>query len=339
MIRRGRPVWNPAAYQSSGKKGAFFEGWYFKLISADRREALALIPGVSVSPSGKQAFLQIFDGSTLEYRFIPYPFESFKPGPSTFDIALAEHRFSESGISLAHRDCSLFLDGALRFGPLSPWPVTLFSPGAMGWYGLLPFMEDYHGVLNMDTSLDGELKVDGSRYNFDGGRCYIEKDWGSGFPSAWIWMQCNSFEIPGVSITFSLARIPWKKRWFSGFIIGVLFEGRLIPFCTYNGARFRRLELTDSGGFSGHLHQGPYRLELEVQGGAKRALQAPLEGAMRSSVEESLSARCFMRLSRKKNGSSPAGNLLFQGEGERAGLEISGDMEPILRSLAGAQPG
>ncbi len=325
-----RPVWNPAAFQSANTVNPFFEGWYFKLVSADRSEALVLIPGVAVSPSEKKAFLQLYDGSTLEYRFIPYPFEEFRPEPGVFSFCLAGHRFSASGISLSQNECSLLLDGSVSFGEHAPWPVSFLSPGAMGWYGLLPFMEDYHGVLSMDTGIEGRLRIDGSSYNFDGGRCYIEKDWGSGFPSAWIWLQCNHFRSVGASITFSLARIPWKKRWFSGFIIGFMLDGKLLRFCTYTGARFESLVLNDRGGFHALLKKGAYRLEIEVEGGPKRTLQAPLEGAMRSSVEESLSARCSLKLTERRKGRD---RILFEEEGERAGLEISGDLSPIIRSL------
>lgn len=339
-----RPVWNPGAFQSAGIKRPFFEGWYYKLVSRNRREALALIPGIAVGKNGKSAFLQIFDGTSLEYRFIPYPAPLFKPHPRRFDITLGEHHFSDREITLAHRDCSLTLEGHLEIEHISPWPVKAFSPGAMGWYGLLPVMEDYHGVLSLDSPVKGTLQVDSRRYNFDGGRCYIEKDWGSGFPSAWIWMQCNHFQQEGVSVTFSLARIPWRRHWFSGFIIGILLEGRLYRFCTYTGARFESLQLTretdgsgeDHTGFEARIRSGTilgkgrYSLHLKVQGGPKRALQAPVEGAMRSSVEESLSARCCMTLTDDRQG----GRILFQGDGDRAGLEISGDIQQIIGDLA-----
>lgn len=325
-----RPVWTPGAFQSANVRRPFFEGWYYKLVSADRSDALVLIPGVAVSPEGGKAFLQLYDGTSLEYRFIPYPMTAFRPEPGRFDISLADHRFSDSEIRLNERDCSLLLEGTVRIGGTTPWPVSPLSPGAMGWYGLLPFMEDYHGVLSMDSPIDGSLRIDGTSYNFDGGRCYIEKDWGSGFPSAWIWMQCNHFRTTGLSVSFSLARIPWRRRWFSGFIVGVRCEGRFFRFCTYTGARFEKLALDGKGGYEAVLRSGRHRLELSVEGGPKREIQAPLEGAMRSSVEESVSARCALRLSVRNRGKEL---ILAEEEGERAGLEIAGDLDQVIRSL------
>ncbi len=355
-----RPIWNPGAFQSAAVKKPFFEGWYYKLVSKNCKEALAIIPGIAVGRERKSAFLQIYDGTSLDYRFIPYPLPLFTPVAGRFDFTLGDHHFSDKEVRLSHRDCSLTLDGRIEIDALSPWPVRLLSPGAMGWYGLLPVMENYHGVLSMDSPVNGSLRIDSKRYNFDGGRCYIEKDWGSGFPSAWIWLQCNHFEQEGVSLTFSLAKIPWHGKWFSGFIIGLLLKGKLYQFCTYSGARFEELRLLPNGhsggsgggggsggsseadgeypGFEAVIRSGPffgkgrYILQLQVLGGPKRALQAPIEGAMRSSVEESLSARC--RITLKEKASAGKGmQTLFEGEGERAGLEISGDLNELIGNL------
>jgi hypothetical protein len=123
-------------------------------------------PGVAVSRSEQKASLQVYDGSNLDYRFIPYPYEAFRP---------------EAGV-----------------------------------------------------------------------------------------------------FTFSLARIPW------------------------------------------------YRFHARWKAGPKRALQAPLEGAMRSSVEESLTSRCSLKLTERRRGTE---RTLFEEAGERAGLEISGDLSPVIRSL------
>ncbi|MCK7537696.1 MAG: tocopherol cyclase family protein [Marinilabiliales bacterium] len=35
--------------------------------------------------------------------------------------------------------------------------------------------------------------------DFSGGRGYIEKDWGHSFPSAYVWMQSNHFQLARIS--------------------------------------------------------------------------------------------------------------------------------------------
>ncbi len=49
-----------------------------------------------------------------------------------------------------------------------------------------------------------------------GGRGYLEKDWGTAFPQAYVWMQSNHFEVPGVSLVASTALIPWRRAAFRG---------------------------------------------------------------------------------------------------------------------------
>jgi hypothetical protein len=51
---------------------------------------------------------------------------------------------------------------------------------------------------------------------------------------------------------------------------------------------------------------------------------------MRSSVEESLTSRCSLKLTERRRGTE---RTLFEEAGERAGLGISGDLSPIIRSL------
>jgi hypothetical protein len=89
----------------------------------------------------------------------------------------------------------------------------------MGWYAYVPTMECFHGILSMDHALDGEIEFNGSHYDFVGGRGYIEKDWGRNFPENWIWAQSNNFSNNNLSITASLATIPWKNTSFAGFIV------------------------------------------------------------------------------------------------------------------------
>ena len=42
------------------EKNVFFEGWYYKVVSADEKHAFAFIPGIAMDADGKQqAFVQV----------------------------------------------------------------------------------------------------------------------------------------------------------------------------------------------------------------------------------------------------------------------------------------
>ena len=167
--------------------------------------------------------------------------------------------------------------------------MTLTSPGIMGWYGWMPFMECYHGVLSFDHSLHGALEVEGQNHSFDGGRGYIEKDWGKAFPSGYIWFQSNHFETPGVCLTASIAMIPWLGRSFRGFIIGLWLDGKLYRFATYTGARTEHLALQDNR-VEWVISDRRYRLELQVLQAEGGLIYGPTHHDMGKRVDETLDA-------------------------------------------------
>lgn len=103
-----------------------------------------------------------------------------------------------------------------------------------------------------DCSVDGVFSVEYSKAQslsksviFEDGRGYIEKDWGRGFPTAWVWVQCNGFPTRGVSLSASSASVPFLGKSFPGYIVGLQIGDALHRFTTYVGARIERLETTD----------------------------------------------------------------------------------------------
>ena len=42
-----RKLKNPSMFQGNKKRKKYFEGWYFKMVSADGTSILSVIPGVS----------------------------------------------------------------------------------------------------------------------------------------------------------------------------------------------------------------------------------------------------------------------------------------------------
>ncbi len=98
-------------------------------------------------------------------------------------------------------------------------------------------MECYHGVISMDHGLEGFLEINGHITCLDGGKGYIEKDWGSSFPEGWIWLQSNNFDHNDpCSLMLSIAKIPWRGRSFTDSICGILHGDDFHTMATYNGA-------------------------------------------------------------------------------------------------------
>ena len=66
-------VFRPWAFQGSISRRNYFEGWYFKHVSADKRQVWSFIPGISLSSEGRHAFIQVLNGLTAEshvYEFV-----------------------------------------------------------------------------------------------------------------------------------------------------------------------------------------------------------------------------------------------------------------------------
>ncbi len=304
VFYRVRKLYFPEHYQGPRTPQPYFEGWYYKFVFPGRR--FAIIPGVSWAPDDPHAFVQWLDGDSGVSHYHRYPVEAFRFGKSRFWIEVADNRFSLS--SLAVDIPSLKADAVI----LEPtgWPTSVVSPGTMGPYSFVPKMECNHAVLVMDATAAGS--VDGVQYSH--GRCYVEKDWGRSFPKGWVWAQSNSFTKPGVSVTCSVARVPFRNTAFAGFLIGLLADGRLHQFTTYNGARVERVSLTEES-VDLTVERRQRRLSLTLHRAGGTVLAAPHDGAMTGRIMETLDAEISVSLEK-------SGTTLYEGVGSSAGLEV-----------------
>ncbi len=323
-----RSTLHPEGYHGRGQRPPFFEGWYFKLIDATEQHRYAIIPGFSLSDRGGEhphAFIQVLDGLSGKTAYHVYPIEDFYGARERLDVRIGPNHFTDSHLELNIAEGPLSVRGRVDFTQVIGWPVTLVSPGIMGWYAWVPFMETYHGVLSFDHRLHGSLHIGGQPLDFSDGRGYIEKDWGQAFPSAWVWFQSNHFETPGTCLTASIALIPWVGRAFRGFIVGLWHRGTLYRFATYTGAATERLEVTDER-VDWVLGDRLYRLELRAYRAASGDLRGPQRTGMELRVPETLRASVEVRLFARRGE-----QLLFAGTGRNAGLEVGGEIEKLLR--------
>jgi hypothetical protein len=318
---------HPEIYHGHGRKPPFFEGWYFKLISADEAGRYAIIPGVSLSGEA-HAFVQVLDGRTGRSAYHVYPLTDFWASAKEFEVRIGPNLFTRDRIVLAIDLPEGQVRGELMFRAVTPWPVSATAPGIMGWYAWVPKMECYHGVVSLNHTIVGRLAIDGRDTDFGGGLGYIEKDWGQAFPSAWVWFQTNHFDAANTCITASVAVIPWVRRSFPGFIIGLWHNRLLYRFATYTGARIERLDITDDH-VTWTVRSRSYRLEMVATRAEGGLLAGPTRLDMGKRVDETLNATVDVRLS------TSAGQTLFSGRGRHAGLEVHGELERLLRMVTG----
>ncbi len=315
-----KKIWKPAVCHGIGK--ARFEGWYYKIVDRPKKHSFAIIPGFS-SGEPAQAFIQIFDGLTNQYNFVSYPLEEFTYHNEFFEVSIGENYFSQDKIKLGIENQQLQIEGEISFSNHIPWPVTRFTPGAMGPFAFLPRMECSHGVLSFNPKVSGKLFVDSSPIIFDGGKGYIEKDWGRSFPQAWIWMQSNHFSDENISFMASIAKIKYLGQQFTGFLAGFLLNGELYLFSSYNRTKLEHLIIKDNY-VSFTLRKGMVKINVEADQRNKTRIKGPVSGKMIGKVLESLTSSISIDFADSKK------RLEYKGIGDMAGLEIMGQLKDFI---------
>ncbi|TRX65816.1 tocopherol cyclase family protein [Carboxylicivirga sp. M1479] len=320
LLKKLKALFHPERYHGWGMSSQYFEGWYYKIISADEQHALAFIPGIAMDDEGhKHAFIQVLNGKTCEAEYITFKAEDFVSQAHRFKTEIEDNVFEGDQISLNLPN----VKGQLQFSNTVPWPNSWCSPGIMGPYAFVPFMQCYHGILSMDHSIYGQLTINGTEIDFTGGRGYTEKDWGRSFPSAYIWMQCNHFGQAGISLKMSMANIPWLRSSFVGFIVGLYYEDRLIQFTTYNSTVLTKC-LVDKNVVQVELRNKKYQLQIVAQRSEATELASPINGFMDGRISESMTSTVDICLKTKN------GDVLLRETGRNVGLEVAGKVEQIV---------
>ncbi len=313
-------IWNPSWFQGSKEKSRYFEGWYFKNVSEHGESCWSFIPGISLVGKNAHAFVQVINGSTGDTYYFRFPPEEFSFSKTSFDVKIADNYFSEKGFTLNLDDGSNQFSGSISIRDKTPYRAGLLRPGIMGWYRYMPFMECYHGVVSLNHNIEGTLVHNGRTINFNRGKGYIEKDWGSSMPQSWIWMHSNHFDESGTSFMLSVARIPWIGKTFTGFLGFFHHNGKTITFSTYTGAKIRELTY-ETGKVVIQVKAGKYKFEIEGRNKSTGALKAPVLGAMDRVIHESIDAELKIKAGLKND------KIIFSGTGINAGLELVGDLK------------
>lgn len=327
MIRFLRGVFQSDIYHGFNRRPPYFEGWYFKLIDASRKQRWAVIPGIfRAEDSDKDhSFIQVLDGVSGRATYHEYPVDAFWAHSSRFDVRVGESNFSADHISLAIDDIQRPAHGEIRFNDRVKLPRSLVQPGIMGPFGYIPAMECYHGLVSLDHVLDGTLTIDRESIDFSDGRGYIEKDWGTNFPSAYVWFQSNHFSANGTSLSASIARIPLWGLNFPGFIIAFWHQGVHYRWATYNRATTERLEITDTH-VEWVVSNAKTRLSMTAERRAGGLLRAPVRTEMHKRVDETMLSTVRVRLEIRD------GRMLLEDCGDCTALEVFGEIDRLVTS-------
>mmetsp|Transcript_3817 Transcript_3817/g.5123 ORF Transcript_3817/g.5123 Transcript_3817/m.5123 type:complete len:425 (-) Transcript_3817:1317-2591(-) len=335
----------------------YFEGWYYKMVSKDTRDTVIVIPCVFFDGEHEDDHAFIMVGKTVrdasgkvlssDATFHKYPlsevklinYENDEKGFDRYQFSIGENVFTENQASL---DIPGRVTGKIELTKVVEYPSTTFNPNIMGFFSFLDAtigMECVHKVVAIDSSTKGTLSFAGDIGNVDmtGGKAYVEGDYGSEFPSKWIWMQSNHFKSnPGSSFLLSVASIPFPNEKttlfeFKGFL-GFIYDAsnkKIFRFGTYTGASIEVLGF-DSGSLKGankaEIVISDPQYVINITGTGDRTNPALLWGPrannngvlkMQKFVEEMLDAKFHVVIRKRLDDS-----IIFEDEGMNGGLEI-----------------
>lgn len=264
-------------FHGENKRRSFFEGWYLKHQVGDRM--VAVIPAFHLDEKGKpSASVQVI--TERGSHWLDYPVGSFKVHPDRFCVRVGGSTFSELGVRLALAGEGITLQGQVHYGPFTPVLYDMMGP-----FRWVPGMQCNHGVLSLAHSLRGSLEINGERMDFTGGMGYIEKDWGSSFPSHYLWTQCSWQEHGDCTVMVSIANIPVLGGSFTGCIGVVYYGGIEYRLATYHGVQLCKVAPGEV-----ILMQGELQLHIKLLEESPHPLKAPNRGGMTRTIRES--GRC-----------------------------------------------
>jgi hypothetical protein len=122
---------------------------------------------------------------------------------------------------------------------------------------------------------------------------------------------------------FSIARIPWLGKSFTGFLSFLKSEEGFYKFATYNRSKLKQIKFKGDT-LEVSLENSKYMLDFIARYAKGGILKAPKNGLMQRKIEESITAEVTLHLYNSQN------QAIFLGSSKLVGMEIAGSLEDIF---------
>lgn len=273
-----------------------------------------LFPALILIIGDYSSFIQII---TKDYSyFLNFSFKDFSFSDSPFFIKIDSNSFSldEFNININDSFHRLTIKGSIHFSNHTFIKNNFYAPNIMGPFSYFSSMECNHAILSMKSNISGSLHFNGNLINFNDGIAYIEKDWGTSFPSSYIWCQSNEFLAFPANFMLSVATIPLGSFNFTGIISDISFENKEYKFATYYGAKLKKYNVNNDS-ISVEIKQGNKILSVSSLSENSNFLLAPSKGKMKREILESISSKIDIQITENDK-------TIFSNSGFNSGLEI-----------------
>ncbi|MFH5835612.1 tocopherol cyclase family protein [Proteiniclasticum sp. C24MP] len=296
------------------EKKAAFEGWFSKVDDQKNDLMFSVIWGYTTHKETSHAFLQFTSSLDQKTSYIWFPIEELSYEKDPFVLHIGKNRLTEKGMVLDFLMDGIPVKGEFLFSDLTPIRKSFFRPGIMGWLTLFP-NECNHSITSMDHAVNGVLHIGERTWFVDQASGYVEKDWGTGFPREYVWVQANDWKES--SVVFSYATVPVLGQHARGFFLVLHHEGKEYRFSSIEGSRMLHFKVRGDS-FVAILGKGKHRVVIKAKQAHPVALVSPDHGEMKAKIKESLDGRVEVLLQKGKK------NLVHL-ETDRASIDVHYD--------------
>ena len=265
-------------------KEAAFEGWFCKIDDPKNGLMFSIIWGYSTHRMTKHAFIQFQDNVLYDTAYISYPIDDLKWKADPFVLLIGKNELSQRGILLDFTMRGIPVRGNFHFSNFSPIKQSILKPNIMGWLTYFP-NECNHSIISMNHKVTGNIRIGSQSSEVENGNGYIEKDWGTGFPKEYVWVQANDWEKS--SAVFSYATVPMLGKFAKGFFFILHHEGKEHRFTSIEGSKLTDFRVSE-GSFTATIQKWGTRLNIKARQLNPVALVSPKHGEMKSHIKESL---------------------------------------------------
>ena len=265
------------------KKNAF-EGWFTKIDDQESGLMLSIIWGYSTQQDTKHAFIQFQDNLKHKTAYIKYSLDEVKWETDPFVLQIGKNVLSQKGIILDFEMDDIRVQGEFSFYTFLPIKQSILKPNIMGWLTFFP-NECNHSIISMHHKVTGDIKIGDQSWDIHDADGYIEKDWGTGFPKEYVWVQANEWK--NSSVIFSYATVPMLGMHAKGFFLVLHHEGKEYRFTSIEGSKLTDFHVSNDS-FNAIIKKNGFCVKLKAKQFNPVTLAAPKHGEMKSHIKESL---------------------------------------------------
>jgi len=212
--------------ETVGPSQPFFEGWYLRItpnnndddVDDDYNGPLAFIfhvfdpkkrptskrKGVGMQVLTRDGTIVVESSDVRRFKADTHRLDLKNTFPSGDFYELTPNKLiGKASSSSSEHDQELHFD--LDLEPQIGWGggEKLRQYSTAGWFAALPVFEPHYQILISQGKASGKIRIKRSNNNNNDGEekeitlknatLYLEKNWGSSFPSKWWWIQANAF--------------------------------------------------------------------------------------------------------------------------------------------------